>query len=264
MHDSWLDPWLDSWLDLVHGSACVACPQPGRSLCTRCAAELPVCGKAVRPTPCPAGLAACFAAGDYDDVLRAMILAHKEHGTFSLAAPLGRALAAAVGPATGRAPGAFVRAPRDPAGLTVLVPVPSRAGVVRMRGHDPVLRIARAAVRELRRSGHRVRVDQVLEQRGAVEDQAGLTATQRSANLSGSMSVRPRARAALARSDRPVSLLLCDDVLTTGATAREAQRALEETGLRVRAVVTVAATRRRFLPHLGGPGAALSLSGHAD
>ncbi len=46
----------------------------------------------------------------------------------------------------------------------------------------------------------------------------------------------------------PGHLVVCDDVLTTGATAREAQRALEDAGLRVHAVVTVAATRKRVLP----------------
>ncbi|MCW2808049.1 MAG: pyrE 1 [Marmoricola sp.] len=224
---------LDWWLDLVHGARCVGCAAPGRSLCRDCASRLPVRGRPARPTPCPEGLAACFAAGEYDDLLRAMVLAHKEHGTFSLAAPLGHALAAAATTAL------------DPAGLTVLVPVPSRPSVVRARGHDPVLRIARRAARRLRGSGHRVRVDQVLEQRGAVHDQTGLSAGQRAANLVGSMGVRATARRALARSGA-LSLLLCDDVLTTGATAREAQRALEESGLPVRAVVTVAATRKRL------------------
>lgn len=227
---------LDSWLDLVHGAGCVGCPTPGRSLCAKCASELPTRAKPVRPTPCPDGLVACFAGGEYDDLLRAMILTHKEHGTFSLAAPLGRVLAAAVSGAL------------DPSGVTVLVPVPSRAAVVRTRGHDPVLRITRMAARHLRGSGQRVRVAQVLGQRGPVDDQAGLTASQRAENLAGSMGVRATARAALARSDVPLSLLVCDDVLTTGATAREAQRALEETGLRIRAVVTVAATRKRLAP----------------
>ena len=88
----------------------------------------------------------------------------------------------------------------------------------------------------------------VLRQHAPVEDQSGLSASQRAANLAGSMRVRPAAREALARIGAPVSLLVCDDVLTTGATAREAQRALEEAGLRVRAVVTVAATRKRHEP----------------
>lgn len=230
---------LDSWLDLVHGAVCVGCRAPGRSLCARCVPALPSRGRAVRPTPCPPGLAACSAGGEYDDLLRAMILAHKEHATFSLATPLGRVLAAAASRLL------------DDECLTVLVPVPSRPAVVRARGHDPVLRFTRAAGRELRGRGHCVQVAQVLEQRGPVHDQAGLTAGERAANLTGTMGVRASARAALARSGTPLSLLVCDDVLTTGATAREAQRALEETGLPVRAVVTVAATRKR-LPPPGG------------
>ena len=176
-----------------------------------------------------------------------MVIAHKEHATFSLAAPLGHVLAAAAGAAM------------DPASLTILVPVPSRAHVVRARGHDPVLRMALVAARRLRRRGARVRVDRVLEQRGAVRDQAGLSAGERAANLVGSMGVRAPARAALARTAHPVSLLVCDDVLTTGATAREAQRALEDSGLPVRALVTVAATRKR-VPAAGTTPGSLPMS----
>jgi predicted amidophosphoribosyltransferase len=225
---------IDSWLDLVHGARCVGCARPGRVLCRECRGHVPARSLRVRPTPCPEGLASCFAAGEYDGLLGRMVVAHKERAAFPLARPLGLALAAAAGPVL------------DPATPSVLVPVPSRPDVVRARGHDPMLRVSRVAARRLRRVGNDVQVARLLEQHAAVADQVGLGTEQRAANLSGSMRVRPVVRARLARLDVPVSLVLCDDVVTTGATAREAQRTLEESGLRIRAVVTVAATRRRF------------------
>lgn len=232
---------LDAWLDLVHGGCCVGCLAPGRSLCPGCARELPAVAREVRPTPCPEGLAACFAAGAYDGLLRAMVLAHKERATYSLARPLGGALAAAVQATRGST--------GDEARPTVLVPVPSRRPVVRARGHDPLLRAVRSAAGDLRvRGWPAVAVLPLLEQHHVVGDQAGLSATGRAENLNGSMRTRPSARAALVRSGQAVSLVVCDDVLTTGATAREAQRALEDSGLRVRAVAVVAATRRRISP----------------
>jgi predicted amidophosphoribosyltransferase len=73
-----------------------------------------------------------------------------------------------------------------------------------------------------------------------VRDQATLDAGQRAANLAGSMRCRrPRA------TDRGGVVVVVDDVLTTGSTVREAQRALEAAGLVVSGVAAVAATRRR-------------------
>jgi predicted amidophosphoribosyltransferase len=165
-----------------------------------------------------------------------MILLHKERGCFALARPLGLALAAPV------------RAGIAPAGRTLLVPVPSRGAVVRARGHDPMARIVRVATRALRSDGTDVALSPLLRVRDAVADQSGLTAPERAENLTGRMCAHPGRVRRLARSGVPVTAIVCDDVLTTGSTAREAQRALESVGIRVAAICCVAATRRRVPP----------------
>jgi predicted amidophosphoribosyltransferase len=235
-----LSDLIDDWFDLVLGGACVGCGRPGRLMCATCRELVPLEARRVRPDPCPVGLAPAYAAAEYADLVRRMIVLHKERRVFALARPLGLALAAPV------------RAALVPAGRTLLVPVPSRPGVVRARGHDPMLRIARAAAGKLRAGGADVVVSRLLRQRDLVADQAGLSADERAANLAGTMAVHsPRLRG-VARSGVPVTAVVCDDVLTTDSTAREAQRALEEIGVRVAAICCVAATRRR-VPRPGRP-----------
>jgi predicted amidophosphoribosyltransferase len=222
----------DAARDLLLGSACVGCGRPGRVLCPSCAASLPRHGRLSWPTPTPPGLAPPFAAGAYDGLLKVLVNEHKEHGVLALAAPLGRVLADVLGDllAVAAVPGAPV----------LLVPVPSRRPVVRRRGHDPLLRTGRRAAVHLRRTGVPATVRRLLVPTGRVLDQSTLDARARAANLAGSMAARPpRAN------DRDATLVVVDDVLTTGSTVREAQRALEARGLRVAGVATVAATRRR-------------------
>jgi predicted amidophosphoribosyltransferase len=114
-----------------------------------------------------------------------------------------------------------------------------------------MLRVARRAAARLRRDGLPVVVARPLRARARVRDQSGLGAEERRANLQGAFVCRRRA----APGERPV--LVVDDVLTTGATAREAQRALEDAGHRVVGIATVAATRRRSGLH-GDPSLPLS------
>lgn len=129
-------------------------------------------------------------------------------------------------------------------GPTLLVPVPSRAEVVRSRGHDATRRMVTAAARELSDRGPVAVCMPLLALRAGVVDQAGLDAEQRARNLGRSMWVPPERLRRAARTAGPVRLVVCDDVLTTGVTAREAQRALEAVGLPASLVATVAATRR--------------------
>jgi predicted amidophosphoribosyltransferase len=84
-----------------------------------------------------------------------------------------------------------------------------------------------------------------------VVDQAGLSASERASNLAGSMSCPSPGLARLARRRARARVVICDDVLTTGVTAAEAQRALAAVGLDALGVATVAATRRRIADQTG-------------
>lgn len=226
---------LDGALDLLLGGACVGCGRAGRALCDACRVRLPQAARPAWPTPTPAGLAPPWAAGEYDGPVRAMVLAHKEHRVLALRAPLGRLLVQAVSAALAEAP----------AGPVVLVPVPSRPGTARTRGHDPTWSITTRAARLARAAGHDVVAMRLLRSRPGVLDQAGLGAEARAANLAGSMHCPAASLRRLGATCPRARVVVCDDVLTTGSTAREAQRALESVGLEVAALVTVAATRRR-------------------
>lgn len=230
--DALRDLW-DAALDLYLGSACAGCGGPGRALCPACEAALPSGARLALPTPCPPGLVPVWAGGEYDGMLRELVLAHKEHRRIALARPLGTVLAHAVE--------AALPDPRS-AGRLLLVPVPSSRGVVRRRGHDPLLRIAQRAASRLRRRGREVDVVRLLGVRRTPRDQSGLTASERWSNLQGAFAAR--------RADG-MRVALVDDVVTTGATLREAQRALEDAGAQVRAAVTICATTRRVVPSSG-------------
>lgn len=223
----------DGALDLLLGGACVGCREPGRLLCPACAYELPVRAAPAWPTPVPAGLVEPWAAGSYEGTLRAMVLGLKERRLLSLARPLAGLLAQAV------VTELEVDAP------VVLVPVPSRSTTVRARGHDPTHAITQGAAALLRGMGYHVEAGRMLRLRPGVVDQAGLDAGARAANLAGSMHCPGAGVRRLGRRLDRAHVVVCDDVLTTGSTAREAQRALEAVGLEVVRVAAVTATRRR-------------------
>lgn len=239
----------DAALDLLTGGHCAACGAAGRALCSGCRAALDVPARLVSPDPRPPGLVPTWATGAYDDALRRVVVAHKERGVWSLARPLGELLAGAVGAATSRL---AVAAPE--AVEVLLVPVPSSRSSVRQRAYDPTRAMVQACATRLRREGARVRVAPLLCVRAGVRDQAGLSATDRRANLDRALWCPSGGLARLARGARPRWVVVCDDVLTTGSTLVEAQRALSEVGLAPVAAACVAATQRRGGGAGGTPG----------
>ena len=137
----------------------------------------------------------------------------------ALAVPLGRVLSDVVRDLLGRRR-------RSRARPVLLVPVPSRRAVVRRRGHDPLLRTAGGPPYSLRRTGVPATVRPLLVPAGRVLDQSTLDAA-----CPGREPRRVDGRPAAAGGRPGRRLVVVDDVLTTGSTVREAQRALEEAGL---------------------------------
>jgi predicted amidophosphoribosyltransferase len=241
----------DVFTDLVLGGRCVGCGCGGRALCRACAAALPERPHQAWPRPTPAGLAPPWAGAPYDGTVRAMVVAHKERRVFALCKPLGLLLAGAAAE--------LVQGP------VLLVPVPSRPGTARARGHDPTYSVTRSAAGVLRTQGYAASPARLLVSRGGVLDQAGLDAAARARNLAGAMFCPSSSVRRLA--GRRLRVVVCDDVLTTGATAREAQRALEAAGLEVAGIATAAATVRRTSSLSGvrdSSGLPLSSLGHSD
>lgn len=219
-----LTPWVDAAASLLLGSACPGCGTPTAQLCTSCA---PVVGD---PTPfAVVGTGVpVVAAGAYADVWQRCIVAYKERGGWWLGAPLGRALALAVG-------GLLAGGIGLP-GELVLVPMPSQPRSVRERGLDTTLLLARVAARSLAASGLPTRVDPVLRHVRRVSDQSALGEHERRRNLVGALS---------ARVGLPGVRVVVDDLTTTGASLVEACRALDGAGTPASGCAVVAATPLR-------------------
>lgn len=227
-------------LDLALPRECGGCDVPGTSWCARCDDELSRDPTSLRPRVDPG--VPCWALGPYSGPRRGAVLALKERNRHDLARPLGVALAGAV--RTLRVLGHI-----DPPelGRLVLVPAPTRDRAARSRGGDPVRRFASIAAESL--GPETVSVPSVLRMSRGVRDSVGLGAAARAENVAGHIQFvgpsscrRPpleNVGAVSAVSDPTV--LLVDDVLTTGATASESVCVLAEFGIRVDGVMVIAA-----------------------
>lgn len=230
--DFWRRAWHDLRLccDLLLPPACLLCGErlpagtPAAEFCPACLAGVPqpaparcpVCAVAHRTlTPSLHHCESCLrepppftrvhAVGPYAGTLQDAIQRFKYRGQTSLECPLGILLGQAV----------LLEGNSRP---ELVVPVPLYRDRLRARGYNQALQLARQVGRRLA-----VPVAPTLLRR--VRDtaaQQGLNAVARKSNLRGAFVVT----AALTGQH----LLLVDDVLTTGATARECARALRGAG----------------------------------
>lgn len=225
--------------DLVLPVDCAGCGARARSLrlgfCSSCVTALAALRPGpVRPDPAPPGLPPCVALGGYDGVLREALLSYKERGRHRLARPLGRLLADVVAEAVGTRP-------------ALLVPVPATSRAARQRHGDHLDRLTRHAVARLRAAGCPAAVAQPLRALPR-PDSATLDRVGRAVAAAQAFQLRPARVAALVRLARGRSVVLVDDIVTTGATLAAVAHLLGTAGVVVRAAGVLAATRRRHTP----------------
>jgi ComF family protein len=221
-------------LDLVYPPRCVACgadvPQPDEALCEACSSKIPAsnycrCAECGRELPvvesgCPdCGGEADFVwtAAPYKTVAPALH-AMKYRGRDTLAAFLTRAFDFS----------AMARAGLS--GFNFIAPVPLHSSRLRERGFNQSAVIAREISDGL---GVPVR-DDLLRRIRRTSAQAKLARTERGLNVSGVFA---------SKSDESLEgrrVLVCDDVVTTGATVGDCARVLRNMGADAVGAVAIA------------------------
>ena len=195
-------------IDLLRVLLPRACPgcgaQLGRAagLCDRCRAELRPRVEWHSPLSAQA-TPHLVTLGRYQGVPRRAVRALKYGGARDVARPLGRALAAGV-PASWQ--------------IAAVVPVPLHPSRQRERGYNQAELLAQAMAAELG-----VPCLPLLTRTRATAQQAKLHASERSSNLAGAFAVRGAVP--------PGTLLILDDVLTTGSTLLACRDALHAAGV---------------------------------
>jgi len=241
----------DSFLTLISNTpVCDACwsemPAQRENCCDRCGEDLfaPANGEKQLCRACrlaPPAFERAVSCGVYEGRMRSALHALKYERIAPIARELGRRLAAAIAE---WAPGTSLGTPESdcaPDNLLV-IPVPLHRGRMAERGFNQARNLASEALRVLGKTHPAWRMElstSSLARQRSTESQSGLTPRQRRQNLRGAFFV----------SDSEVvrgrHILLIDDILTTGATARACSKTLMDAGAASVRVATVARAQRR-------------------
>lgn len=211
--------WLDLW------QACPACGAPfGRIVCTECTGiVLEALGRSSLPFD------SCRSAVLLDATAHRMVTAWKDGGEARLGAVMARILADVL-PRSWFRDGAHradsARMPPDDTAPQAVLPVPATRAAVARRGFDHAEELARELGTLLGLPCWTPLA------RPRAKDQRGLSRRERARNAKGSFALARDPRPASAQCALPQSVLLVDDVFTTGSTLSDATDTLKAAGVR--------------------------------
>ena len=217
----------------VFPSECAGCGLPDVGVCSDCGDALSAHPRLVDPQSAPATLTIpVVSAGEYDVTLARVLHAIKDGGRAGIARVLSARFADTIRAFERGFDVDLIPAKNQVAGEPLrLVAPPSSRDNRRVRGFEPLNLIAHHA-------GVRLWQPLVSSRRRADQSRLGLSA--RADNMRNSMSTRANVTGA--------SVVLVDDVMTTGATLTEMTRALHDAGAHVRGAVVLGHAVRRW-PH---------------
>lgn len=230
----WPDPWPNEpmeWLratgaalaDLALGRCCAGCDRPGTHLCHDCADQL---RPAVRlhtmlrlDDVAPGLTVPVLTPLDYAGVCRKALYRFKDHRDLSVTRLLVSALSAALDAAESCSEVA----------AHLVVPIPSRRSAIRRRGFNPIEHVVTRSI-----AGRGIVIERLLRDSRTSPADKALGGADRHAAVAGAFDVcGPITR-------WPV--IVVDDVVTTGATLREAAATLMHAGVQVVAAAAIAGT----------------------
>ncbi|WP_311477756.1 phosphoribosyltransferase family protein [uncultured Gulosibacter sp.] len=218
--------WVDSARDalgMLFPVRCAGCGRPDRGVCAQCRAAL---GTTRPASELLAPELPLVTSVNYDERIKRIIDAYKERGRVDAAAVLAPLLRQSIA--------ALVQRQWSLAnsGGLLLVPVPSTRAATARRGYDHLQLLAQRAL-------PRAKTVSLLRAVRKVQDQSTLSRDAREQNLHAALVAHP--------SVAGQRCIVIDDLVTTGATVREAVRALRTAGGKPLGVAAIA----RVVKHYG-------------
>ncbi len=204
-------------VDLVYPKRCAGCGRRGTWLCADCSAALPQfsppwcdqCGVPATYSRCkcsstPKNLEQVRSVGPFDGWLRGAVVQFKYHGEWARARQLSERLVVAVA---------------HTQQVDALIPVPLHAARLRQRGFNQSLLLAQHTGDLLG-----IEAKEALIRTRRTDAQVNLGSEQRTINVAGAFAVQPSFPVA------GLSIVLIDDVITTGSTLSACAEALIRAG----------------------------------